>query len=303
MKKIILFTTGIFYAATMVFYPAPFEARAASTGLTIQPVKISHNLKPGETVSGAISLTNASDAAVNVDMKVEDFVPLAGSYNIQFVGRSEGVTTVRDWVLFSEPVSFVLEKGAAKEIAYTITAPPDAEPGGHFGVALFKATERTAGSQLKVGTQVGVLLFVTIPGDHLQKGRVLDFSGPQFVQKGPVAFQIKFENTGTVHFEPKGTIKIMDMLGRVVGNVPVGGQVVLPTGARDLDASWDAAGALFGRYRAILSMVDAEGAEIGAGRVTFWAFPLWYVAGFFGTVIILFFLIRWLKRKVKISLR
>ncbi len=303
MKKLFLVTTTTLCAVAILFSLGTLDARAASTGLTIQPVKISYDLKPGETASGTISLTNASDAAVNVDMKVEDFVPLAGSYNIQFVGRAEGVTTVRDWVLFSEPVSFVLGKGAAKEIAYTIKAPLDAEPGGHFGVALFKATERTSGSQIKVGTQVGVLLFVTVPGDHLQKGKVLNFSGPQFVQKGPVVFQIKFENTGTVHFEPKGSIKITDIFGREAGNVPVGGQAVLPTGVRDLSATWNVAGTLFGRYRAALSMVDAEGIEIGLGSIAFWAFPLWYVAGFFAAVLILFFLIRLLKRKVKISLR
>jgi hypothetical protein len=35
---------------------------------------------------------------------------------------------------------------------------------------------------------------------HLQKGELLQFSGKRFVQGGPVPFQIRFENTGTVHF-------------------------------------------------------------------------------------------------------
>ena len=75
-----------------------------------------------------------------------------------------------------------------------------------------------------------MLIFVTVPGSNLQKGKILNFTGPKFVQKGPVDFKIKFENTGTVHFEPKGIITLANMLGKKVGEIPVSSQVVLPRG-------------------------------------------------------------------------
>ncbi|KKU03962.1 MAG: hypothetical protein UX07_C0049G0005 [Parcubacteria group bacterium GW2011_GWA2_45_30] len=275
---------------------------SASTGLTIQPVKVSHTIEPGNSVSSQITLKNESDGTVKVEATIEDFIPAAGSVNVQFVGRAEGVTTVRDWITLDAPDSFVFEKGQARSIIYTVKAPPDAEPGGHFGVVFFKATDAKEQGQLKVGTRVGMLIFITVPGNQLQKGKVLDFSAPIFVQKGPVPFTIKFENTGTVHFEPKGVITITNIFGKEVGVVPVAGQTVLPTGVRDLSAMWDVSGLLLGRYVAEINIVDGEGNELTANKIAFYAFPLWYLLGFIVAVIALFFGVKFLKKNVRISI-
>lgn len=275
---------------------------AGNIGLSIQPIKVTHTLKPGEEVSGVIEIKNASSGGVSVETRVDDFVPLAGTYNIQIVQRAPGVSTVRDWIALDAPQSFVLAKDAKKDITYTIKVPSNADPGGHFGVALFKASELSkGGQQLKVGTQVGMLILVAIPGSHLEKGNVLDFSGPKFVSKSPIDFTIKFENTGTAHFEPKGTIVITNMFGKEIGSVAVGGQVVLPSGVRDLTANVNFDGVLLGRYTADLKMVDGEGNEIASKSFAFYAFPLWYVLAFLATVAVLFFGIRFLKKNIKIS--
>lgn len=302
MEKMFLFFGASFFA-TLVLFAGATEARAASTGLTIQPLKATHTLNPGEEVSGVIQITNAGDDTVNVETKVEDFVPLAGTYNIQIVQRAPGISTVRDWVTLGATSSFQLAKGAAENITYTIKAPPNAEPGGHFGVALFKASELPkGGQQLKVGTQVGALLLVTIPGSRLEKGNVLDFSGPKFVKKSPIDFTIKFENTGTVHFEPKGAITITNVFGKEIGSVAVGGQVVLPTGVKDLVASVNFDGVLVGKYKAQLKMFDGEGNELAVKSIAFYAFPLWYALAFLIIIALLFFGIKFLKKNVKISI-
>src|SRR5947209_6267020 len=155
---------------------------SASTGLSIQPVKISQTLTPGQSVTGSILLTNASDGDVNVSISVQDFVPTAGQSSLQFVGRAPGITSVRDWITIDGGQDFLFKKGESREITYTIKAPQNAEPGGHFGVAFFKATNANlAPSELKVGTQVGMLILVSIPGNHLEKGNILDFSAPKFI--------------------------------------------------------------------------------------------------------------------------
>lgn len=307
MKIYLAKNTFLLVGATLMFLVTLFtfssRAHAASTGLSIQPLKVTHTLNPGESVSGAIKITNASDDAVNIETKIEDFVPLAGTYQIQFVGRAQGISTVRDWVTLDAPTSFTLKKDEAKEVSYTIKTPPNAEPGGHFGVAFFKANALVKdGQQLKVGTQVGMLILVTIPGSHLEKGNILDFKGPLFVQKSPINFTVKFENTGTAHFEPKGTITITNMFGKEIGTVSVGGQVVLPSGIKDLAASVNFDGVLLGRYKASLKMFDGEGNELKAKSIAFYAFPIWYAVAFFITVAALFFIIRFLKKNVKISL-
>ncbi len=277
------------------------SAHAAGTGLTIQPIKISQTLKPSDTVSGQILLTNASDKDVAVDIAIEDFIPTAGTETFQFVGRAPGVTSVRDWITIKTPLHFVFKQGESKQVPYTIAAPANAEPGSHFGVLFFKATNANETSEIKVGTQVGVLVFVTVPGKFEQKGNINDLSVPAFVQKGPVTFSLTFENTGTVHFEPKGTIDISNMFGTKVGSIPIEGYAVLPTGVKVMSFPWNVSGFLLGRYSAHATIMDIDGNVIATKSASFYAFPIWYLVSFVIALIAIFFIIKFVKSKLKIS--
>lgn len=274
----------------------------AATGLSIQPVKVNETMLAGKVITGSILLTNVSDDDVDVQVSMQDFIPVAGAESIQFVGRAPGVTTVKDWIKIGDKDSFVFKKGESRSIPYTITAPADAEPGGHFGVVFFKATRPGPTDQLKVGTQVGMLVLVTIPGNHLEKGNILDFTTKEFIQNGPVFFSLKFENTGTVHFEPKGHITVTSMFGEKVAEVPIGGQVILPTSIKTLHAVWEVAGVLLGRYNAVATIFDGEGNELTSQSASFWVFPVWYILGFLSTLVLAFFVIRFIRRRFSFSI-
>lgn len=276
----------------------------AATGLTIQPVKISQQLNPGQSVDGTILLTNASSEDVVVDVNIEDFVPTAGTETFQFVGRAPGVTSVRDWISIEGPAHFDFKQGESKEISYTIKAPTDAEPGSHFGVLFFKATNAAdAGAQIKVGTQVGVLAFITIPGKFEQKGVISDFRSASFVQSGPVHFDLSFQNTGTVYFEPKGTIDISNMFGSKIASVPIEGYAVLPTGVKTMGFDWNVKGFLLGKYKAVASIVDTDGNVLTTQTTSFYAVPVWYIVGFIVILLLIFFVIRFLRKKVSFSVK
>ena len=142
---------------------------------------------------------------------------------------------------------------------------------------------------------------VSIPGNHLEKGQILNFTAPGFVQQGPVPFKIQFQNTGTVHFEPKGKIAISNMFGKQIAEVPIQGQIVLPTSIKDLSFDWNVAGVLLGKYSAVATIVDGEGEVLTTQSVSFWAVPVWYIVGYLVVFIIVLMIFRFLKRKVKIS--
>lgn len=302
LKNFCLILVALFVASNFFFLE--IKRAQAATGLTIQPVKVSQTLQPGESVSGVIHLTSASDGEpINVEASVEDFIPVAGAESIQFVGRAQGVTTVRDWIDLGGKRVFDLKQGESVDIPYTITAPWSAEPGSHFGVAFFKATRPSTGAEtLSIGTRIGMLILVTVPGSHLQKGKILDFSGPKFLQTLPASFAIKFENTGTVHFEPKGTLTISNMFGQVVARVPIQGQTVLPTGIKNINVNWEQDGWFLGRYSANATLYDGEGTAMTTDSLSFWVVPVWYVLGFVLAVVILFLILRWFKRRVRISI-
>lgn len=287
------------------FFLAPIAF--AGTGLTIQPIKVSHTLNPGEEISGIISLSNASDDENDtlITLKTEDFVPAAGGEGVNFTGRAPGVTTAMDWITLGEnnERSFFIKKNESIGVPYTIKAPTNAEPGGHYGALFFKAQKTGKGQTLNVGTQVGVLVLITIPGNHLQKGRILDFAtAKNFYQKPPIDFSTRFENTGTVHYEPKGVIKITNIFGKNVAEVLVEGQVVLPTGIRKLSANWNVEGLLFGKYNAELSITDGDGEKLSAKNTSFYVFPIWYTVEFIVSIIFIYFILRYVKKKVRIHI-
>ena len=292
-----------FFAALLALSLVGFGAdfAYAGVGLSIQPIRISHTMEPGESVSGVIILKNASDSDVKVEVEVNDFIPTPGTGDFHFVDRAEGVTSVRDWVTIKSPADFIFKKGESKEIPYTIKAPKNAEPGSHFGIAFFMASKIGDTGQLKVGTRVGMVIYVTVPGNFLQKGKLLGFSAPKFIQKGPVNFKIKFENTGTVHFEPKGSIKITNILGKEVANVPVSGALVLPTGVKDFTVNWPV-NFLLGRYKAEISLKDGEGNVLTARSVAFYAFPLWYLASFILAVLVIFFGLKFVRSRFSFTI-
>lgn len=283
----------------LLLYPA---AVFASSGLSIQPVKIDEVIKPSDSLQSSILLSNAGDDDVEVSVSLQDFLPNAGADSIKFVGRTTGVTSVIDWIHLKQK-AFTLKVGERVEIPFSIEPPANAEPGGHFGVVLFKSTPAggTVGS-LKVGTQVGMLVLITIPGSHLEKGTILSFTAPAFQQSGPIPFTLQFENTGTVHFEPKGEITISNMFGQLAGKVPVTGQVVLPTSIKDLGFSWEAGPFSIGQYRAVATLYDGEGNTLTSKEVQFWIVPVWYIVGFILTLVVIYFIFRYIKRHVRISI-
>jgi len=289
-----------FFAFVLLSLTVSYGVAEASTGLTIQPVKVSYTINPGEKVTGTITLTNAASAAM-VYSSIEDFIPTAGSSGIQFVGRAPGVTSVRDWITLDSSKDFSFKVSETKDITFTISVPKDAEPGSHFGVIFFKAVdEKAVSAQLKIGTQIGMLVLVTVPGNRLQQGRIDAFSAPGFVQKGPVSFTISFENTGTVYFEPKGEIVVRNIFGKIVATVPVEGQVVLPTGVRDISVVWPA-GFILGPYSAGLSLYDGDHNLLTADTIHFFALPIWYLLSFIVILVALYAILVFLKHKVNFS--
>jgi hypothetical protein len=288
-------------AVFTVFVLVPQKASAA-TGLTIQPVKISQDLTASSTTSGDILLTNASDSDVKVTVSVADFVPLANTDTLQFINSAAGVTSVKDWVKVNNGVTdFTFKKGAQVSVPYTITAPKDAEPGSHFGVIFFKADSLGQGGSLQIGAQVGVLVLVTIPGNFLQKGEIESLVTPSFLQSAPVPFKLSFKNTGTVYFEPKGTIVIKNMFGQKVDEVPINGTVVLPTGLKTMEFDWNPSGLIIGRYTATATVLDSTNNVLSTKTVVFYVFPVWYALAFLVLLVILFIVFRFLKARVNIS--
>ena len=232
---------------------------------------------------------------------VQDVLPTPGGSGFNYLPKAPGITSLVEWIKINEK-PFELNLDEKKDVSFSITVPPDASPGSRFAV-LFFATGGSGGGQLNVSARAGSVILLTVPGDVKQTGEVLNFILSKFIWNNhPTGFKFDFQNTGTVYFEPKGLITITNIFGKKVVEIPVAGQVVLPTGMKSIGATWENPGYLFGIYKAHLAVSVTGGGEIATKNATFFALPLYPSLGALGVLLILIVIWWYIKKNFKFAI-
>jgi len=75
----------------------------------------------------------------------------------------------------------------------------------------------------------------------------------KFFEKGPIKFQLIFENNGRIHLAPYGIIEIYNMMGKKIDEVEVDPWFSMPDSLRFREVTWNRK-FLFGRYVAKTSI-------------------------------------------------
>lgn len=262
----------------------------------VGPGRTELEVKPGETVVVEISVANRISDGRIFDLTVED---MAGSddptQSVVLLGDARGPYTIKDYISFPED-SFSLKLGERARIPVTISVPPDAEPGGYYG-AVILSTVRTDGMEENptaprspIITRVGTLFFLTVPGEVETGGEtkaLTQINEQLWYEKGPIKMNILFNNTGSIHLNPYGEIRIHNLFGEEVGFIELEPWFALPKSLRSREVTWDRE-LLFGRYTATAYVNRGYDDIVDEVSTTFWVLP-WKIVG--GTFLILFFIL------------
>ena len=292
----ILLATILFVLSSPGFQTVSAQAPVS---IKISPLTFKYSLDKGEKKSDLISITNRSKFEVQIQSQVEDFVMGDEEGTPQFLPQGSGTTSLATWVKVSLS-KFTLAPLETKAVSFQISVPKDAEPGGHYAAIFFKTLPKKAVKETTLGVagRVGTLVLVEVTGEVKKTGEIVEFKAPKIVNRGPVNFKVRFKNTGTVHFQPKGAIKISSWFNKNLAEIPLQEHEVLPNSIRLLWGKWDCR-YLFGLYKANLEMKDGEGKVLTAS-VRFFAFPWKIVLIVLAGIFILFVILRLLKKKFKI---
>lgn len=266
-------------------------------------------MEPGAQAMRQIIITNRLGRIMGFRIEIEDF---KGSRDLRetviLLGGERGPYSLRDY-LKPEISEFTLNHGQRMILPITISIPEDAEPGGLYGAVIVStqppAIERRDREEevepgIGIITRIGALYFVRVKGDVVEQGFLQEFKTPErFFEKGPVPFEMLFQNDGTVHLMPYGIIEIRNLLGRQVGEVKVDPFFALPDSLRQREVEWKPRLAL-GRYTATLFLNRGYQDIIDQKSLTFWIIP-WKIilAGIIGLFLIIWFF-RWLFSKFEI---
>ncbi len=205
-------------------------SQAFAAGISISPLKFEFDTLPGTESSGIIKVMNDTGKPVVLYATKEDFVAGDDAGTPTFVKPQEQGSdefSLSNWIQV-EDKNFTLAQGETREVRFSVKAPANAEPGGHYGAVFFSAAPEKG--QVSVVGRIGALVLVDVPGETKVSGNLADFEsgispdGKAFDPKAdfstfPIAFSTRFKNEGNVHLKPVGKIELIDENGEPLKGV------------------------------------------------------------------------------------
>jgi len=262
MKKVIIgFVVFALFSLANVGH-----AQEGKSGVTVSPLTFELTANPGDAINNKVKIYNPTEKIISIRVEAEDFVAVGeeGKVVTTLEEDEDSTYSIRKWITLI-PDEFTLEPGQEKIVDFIIEVPKDAEPGGKYGTILAGisgsiSTEGITGAA--ISTKTGSLILLMVSGDYKEELEVNDFTAPSFLEYGPVPFEIKFQNTGSVHVRPRGFVVVTDIFGKKVAEFEFSQKNVIPGAIRRNEAIWDTK-YLFGKYTAVVV------GNYGTGRIPF----------------------------------
>ncbi|MDA8596742.1 LytR C-terminal domain-containing protein [Candidatus Pacebacteria bacterium] len=274
--------------------------------LSVTPTLFEMAANPGQVWQSNVKVVNTNAFDLTVYPRVVNFAPQGELGQGKLIPVFESMTdgaTLAEWVTIgSEPITIPRE--TSREIPFIVEVPENAAPGGHFAAILISTQppEPAAGQYMMRTAQiVSSLFFVRVAGDVVESGDIRSFATTKsIVEKPEATFELRFENKGNVHLQPRGEIIIYNMWGSERGTIPINSRThfgnVLPESIRKFEFSWSGEQSItdIGRYRAVAALGYGEDAMQYASRsVHFWVIPVKSLLITLSVLAILFFLVSW----------
>lgn len=270
MKKIILILICFFS-----FAPSSFAQSAL--GLSAIPPRLEITVKPGEVVTQEIKIRNESQIQRFISTSAKDFIVTDDRGTPLQIetedGNFENRWAASSWLSVS-PSSLTIKPGETKSLILTVIVPDDVTPGGHYAMVLHTPQNETVISDTgsAIETNVGTLVYLTIPGDITENAQVTRFDAPKFSEYGPIDFSTIVTNLSDVHISPIGSITVKNIFGLKTADIPLEKLNIFPYTSREfqntLAKKW-----LFGRYQARLAAGYGTTGGLLAATIYFWVIP------------------------------
>ncbi len=307
MKYKLFLTAALVAVFSILFIPAQIFAQQNKSGLSITPLTFDFSLKPNDTKTDTIYLTNLSNKSVEIAVEPRNFFAKGEEGGITLT--KDSITyALSDWISIS-PNRVIMPPKEKIAFKFTVNIPNNPEPGGHFGAIVFSTVPKKDAKQTAayLTQEIGTLIFIKTPGDVKEKAGIASFTTDKsFYEFGPINFITRIKSDSTVHIRPVGSITITNMLGNKE-TINIEPKNVLPGAIRKLDAQWDKK-ILFGQYKAEVKLSYGTKGETLTAKTSFWTFPVrWGLLAIgtlaiiiiINTLVVLFFIRRGQKKKTK----
>lgn len=274
-------------------------AQGAGQGLEIGPPLLDLKADPGQTLTAKIRIRNVTAEPLVARAQYEDFVSNGEDGQPKLLLDASGEASpysIKNWL--STTPNITLDAQEQKTVTLTITVPTDAAPGGHYGVVRFTgAPPEVDESAVSLSASIGTLVLVNVSGDVKEEAKFAELFTSQNGKKrstfeyGPITIISRIQNSGNVHFQPSGVVRVTNMFGKEVGNFQLNQNKanILPASIRKFEQTLHKK-LLFGRYTVQTDLVYGADKKIINAKHTFWVIPYKIIAGIIIlTALIVFF--------------
>ncbi|MGH7238626.1 MAG: hypothetical protein ACREHG_01020, partial [Candidatus Saccharimonadales bacterium] len=222
-------------------------------------------ITPGVKSSFSFQIINVTGEPVPVMVSAE---PLQGAAN-----QSD---PLMGWISISAPDAILQPKQPLIETA-TISAPVNAEPGGHYStiyVTPLVPADSLSNQRVQQIVRVGAMVFGIVKGNIVERESISGFSSNGYIkQSGPIDFNVRVSNTGNVHLLSHGDVTIYANSGKRQASLKLPDTVILPKTTKNIPMSWSNPDAL-GKYSAVARITyGVHHTTLTSDRLTFWVLP------------------------------
>lgn len=294
MKKILpIFLLGLFLL--------PKNAVAQSAlGLTAIPPRLEITAKPGQVITKEIKIRNESKSEKSINTSVKDFIvtdDLGTPLQIENSDQNSNRWTASSWIQVS-PSRFKIKPGETKSLILTIITPDDALSGGHYAMVLHTPSTDVTISQTgaAVETNVGSLVYITVPGDITENASIKEFSAPKFSEYGPINFKTIITNLSDIHITPAGSINIFNSFGFKTAQIKLDNTNIFPYTSREFLSTLNRK-LMLGRYKAQINAAYGTTGQLLTATIFFWVIPYKLIALAITIVVIIILIIKTKSKK------
>jgi hypothetical protein len=272
------------------------------------PGKTELFMNPGETYTKELMITNRLGRTMEFNVIIEDF---KGSKNpeeaVNLLGDERGPFSLRDFIR-PEISKFTLKHNERIILPTVVAIPAGSEPGGLYASVLVVTNppegelteEDNNKGKTKLISRLGTLFFIRVKGEAKEEGVLKNFKVKDdkvFFEKAPVTMELLFENTGSVHLMPYGSVEIKNVLGQKIDEINVDPWFIMPGSLRSRTIEWSGKKMLFGRYTADLVVNRGYKDILDKRTVSFWIIPWKVVLAILFLLFLLISLFRWVGRQ------
>jgi hypothetical protein len=275
---------------------AQSTTNAANT-IKVTPVRSDIQVKPGESTTVQVTVSNLTNSSISVTPINNDFVAGDDRGTPALILDADKFAPSHSLKRFIAPLSTAtIPAKQSKTFPVIITVPSNAQAGGYFGAIRFAPSDPDGGGQVNLSASVASLILLTVPGDVIEKLELRNFdiqqngvNGSNFQTPNNLQASFSFENKGNLQIGPFGRLAVKQgdkVLFETDFNNKDPRDVILPDSSRRWEIPFDKIGT-FGHYDVVATFTYGATNQTIEVTKSFWVIPQWVIIAAIAAVVVL----------------